>query len=94
MEYTKTELDKLQKSNLTSLIQYAGGISHLSKMVSLPVTTIQGWVRRGRISKKAAVTISVKEAFSKKFTAEILRPDITDDEILEFTKIIIDNELA
>lgn len=94
MEHTRIELDKLQKSNLTSLIEYAGSISHLSKMTSYPITTIQGWVRRGRISKKAAVTVSSKQAFSNKFTAEMLRPDITEDEIVEFTKIIIDNQLV
>lgn len=94
MKYTKAELDKLQKKSLDSLIKYAGGVSHLSKMIPFPITTIQGWVNRGRISKKAAVTISTLSSFSENFPIWSLRPDITEEEISKFTKIIIDNALV
>lgn len=75
-EYTKEELIALHVARLTELIETAGGASHLAKMLNIPVTTIQGWCRRGRISENGVHLVSLNGGLKGRFSKEYLRPDL------------------
>jgi len=76
LQYTKEELDKLLKERLDELLAFAGGYVHLAKMLSVPSSTTQGWVNRGRISKAGANKVSENDRLKDSFTAKYLRPDL------------------
>lgn len=82
---TKNELKKVNTYMLNRLIKFAGGLSHLSRMIDTPITTLQGWVRRGAVSKKGAVLISFNNSLNKVYTPKFLRPDLTDEQIEDYT---------
>lgn len=72
--YTLDELEQMQRDSLTRLIATAGNPSHLARMVGLPVSTVHGWLRRGRVSREGAKL--VEECPNLPFTAQTLRPDL------------------
>ena len=76
LQDTKEELDKLLKERLDELLAFAGGYVHLAKMLSVPSSTTQGWVNRGRISKAGANKVSENDRLKDSFTAKYLRPDL------------------
>lgn len=76
LKMTKAELCRVQNARLKELVDYADGPHYLAKMLDTPVSTIGGWLRRGRISKKGAQRIEENPALKHKFTADYLRPDL------------------
>lgn len=77
LHYNREELETAQKERLTELVEFAGGITFLSKMLNVPLPTVKGWIARERISKEGAKLVKKNESLNKKFTAEYLRPDLT-----------------
>jgi hypothetical protein len=76
LEYTKDELDNTLEERLNELVAFAGGYVHLAKMLSVPTSTTQGWVNRGRISKAGAVKVAKNNRFKGEFSTSYLRPDL------------------
>lgn len=76
-EFTKREIEKMQKRELMELIQYAGDQVHLARMVGVSQPTVMGWANRGKISKQGAMLVESHPGLSRKFTAIQLRPDLT-----------------
>jgi len=76
LNYTKAELDKVLKERLKELIKYSGSYVYLSKMLSIPISTVQGWVIRGRISKGGAILVEKHKDLAKNFSSKYLRPDL------------------
>ena len=77
LHYNKEELEIAQKVRLTELIEFASGYPFLAKMLNVHVSTVQGWILRGRISKAGAKLVEKNNSLNKKFKAEYLRPDLT-----------------
>ena len=74
--YTKKELDTLTSERLTALIEYAGGDTHLSRMLGVSPQLVYRWKTNGRISKKGVELVRRNGAFPYYFTAPgYLRPD-------------------
>ncbi len=70
---TLQQKKRKQKASLDRILDTAGSMSHLSKMIDVPYTTIQGWISRGQISAKGAKVITSHPKLGKAFTnAEIL----------------------
>ena len=76
MKYTLDELKEIQTSTLKSLLCCAGSVAHLSRMLNVPRMTVEGWVSRGRISKKGAQLVEDHETLGQHFKAVQLRPDL------------------
>ena len=76
LHYTKEELAVVQKKSLGELVVVATTMSHLAKMLGVQLTTVQGWVARGRISKTGALRVEMNTSLNKQFTAIDLRPDL------------------
>ena len=70
------ELLQVEKEQLERLVDDVGGISHLSKMLNVHYTTVQGWVERGRISKKGAKMVEDHMSLGEHYKAIELRPDL------------------
>jgi DNA-binding transcriptional regulator YdaS (Cro superfamily) len=68
-------LHVVQKIALKELIEYAGNNSHLARMLGLPVSTVNSWVARGRISLQGAELVQANEYLKEKFPLERLRPE-------------------
>lgn len=73
---TKEQLETTQENMFSELLIHAGGITHLAKMLDTPVSTVQGWDDRGRISKKGAHLVEDHVTLGKRFKAKTLRPDL------------------
>lgn len=71
---TKSQIDRICHSMLLKVIKEAGTVSHLAKMLGLPVSTVHGWHNRGKVSKSGAVLIEENPYLN--FTAKTLRPDL------------------
>jgi len=65
----------LQEIALKELIEYAGNNSHLARMLKLPVSTVNSWVVRGRISLQGAELVQANEYLKQEFPLERLRPE-------------------
>ena len=65
----------LQETALKELIEYAGNNSHLARMLKLPVSTVNSWVSRGRISLEGAELVQANEYLKQEFPLERLRPE-------------------
>jgi len=65
----------LQEIALKELIEYAGNNSHLARMLKLPVSTVNSWVSRGRISLEGAELVQGNEYLKQEFPLERLRPE-------------------
>ncbi len=76
LQLTLDELIKKQKEELTRLLDQAGGCTHLAKMLNLSQSTVMGWEKRGRISKKGALRVGEHMALCEQFDARELRPDL------------------
>lgn len=74
--YTRKELEQLHKAALDSLIEHAGGQTHLAKMLNYNINTVKGWISRGRISKEGADKVNEHPTLKEKFKAEDLRPEL------------------
>lgn len=75
---TNKQLRKQHRQALKRLLHVAGGVSHLSKMLDLPYTTVKGWEERGRISKEGARKVSLHPTLGKEFLIFDLRPDMEE----------------
>jgi len=73
---TLDELKKAHKEQLDTLIDEAGGVNHLSKMLNLHYTTVKGWQERGRISKEGASLVEAHGSLGEHYKAIELRPDL------------------
>ena len=80
------ELDSVKSYMLNKLINHAGTISYLSRMLDVSVSTINGWVLRKAISKKGAIIVSFNDNLNRTFTPLLLRPDLTLSDIDKYTK--------
>lgn len=76
LEMTLNELIVAQKKAFTELIKKAGTVSHLAKMIDVPVSTAQGWAHRGRISKEGARKVEQHSLLKDEFKAVDLRPEL------------------
>ena len=65
----------LQETALKELIEYAGNNSHLARMLKLPVSTVNSWVVRGRISLQGAELVQANKYLKQEFPLERLRPE-------------------
>ena len=65
----------LQEIALKELIEYAGNNSHLARMLKLPVSTVNSWVSRGRISLVGAELVQANDYLKQEFPLERLRPE-------------------
>jgi len=65
----------LQEIALKELIEYAGNNSHLARMLKLPVSTVNSWVSRGRISLEGAELVQANGYLKQEFPLERLRPE-------------------
>jgi len=73
--YTVAHIKELQEEALKQLIEEAGSGAHLAKMIGVPASTVQGWVNRGRISKRGACRVQYNAHLCNKFPTEKLRPE-------------------
>jgi hypothetical protein len=71
----KHQMDRVCLSMFLKLVKEAGTLSHLARMLDLPVSTVNGWHRRGKVSKKGAIAVEENPQLS--FSAKTLRPDLT-----------------
>lgn len=76
LELTKEELEKKQREELEKLITFCTTYTHLARMLGVNVSTVRGWVDRGRISKKGAKQVEQNERLKCDFKAKQLRPDL------------------
>ncbi len=76
---TREESDKLCKEALQELLSYAGGPTHLAKMLDIDPNTCCAWKYRKKISEAGARLVESHPTLGKKFTAKVLRPDIRND---------------
>ena len=72
----KKQLEIIQRQQLEKLINKAGTIAHLARMLDEDYMTVKGWVNRGRISKNGALKVEENKELRKHFTALNLRPDL------------------
>jgi len=72
---TLDELERIHRQSLRTLISTAGNPTHLARMLGVPVSTVHGWSRRGRISKEGAKLVDQCPYLD--FTFENLRPEST-----------------
>ena len=75
-ELTKNDLDKIHAKRTDELFEDAGSYRHLARMLDIPISTTNGWMNRGRVSKKGAKLVAEHPRFKSKFTANYLRPDL------------------
>jgi hypothetical protein len=66
----------MQKQALTDLVVFAGGRVHLARMLTKPLSTVNSWIDRGKVSREGALEISKHPTFSKEFTISRMRPDL------------------
>lgn len=62
--YTKNQVKVMKKAALTKLVKQAGGRTHLSRMLGVPVATVNSWIDRGMISRGGAEKVANHEAFN------------------------------
>lgn len=74
--YTLDQLKTMRKAALDELIEFAGGPTHLAKMLDKPLPTINSWLKRGMISKGGAISVGLHPALAKDFPMSRLRPDL------------------
>lgn len=71
------ELPEVHRNQLDLLVTHANNSpAYLAKMLDEHPSTVQGWIRRGRISKKGAIKVEQNKYLSLHFTAKQLRPDM------------------
>jgi len=75
MKLLLEELNLAKLEQLTLLIEKAGGINHLSKMLDLEYSKVHGWEVRKQISPAGARMVEKHETLGKFFKAKDLRPD-------------------
>lgn len=73
---TLPQLIAAQDKALKELITKAGTVSHLSRMLGVSLSTAQGWVYRGRISKEGAKLVESHTLLGKSFKIVTLRPEL------------------
>ena len=76
LELTLKELETVQKEQLSKLLDDAGGINHLAKMLNQHYMTVKGWDERGRISKDGAKLVEDHPSLGEYHKAKDLRPDL------------------
>ena len=81
LHMTAKQLRHTHVTKLKELIDFAGGVPHLALMLDVNQITIHAWRRRGRISKKGAISVENNDAFNGKFTARDLRPELNNTTI-------------
>lgn len=75
-QMTLEQLNVDHKKKLDALIDEAGSISHLSRMLNINLDTVYGWTVRGRISKNGALRVVQHKVLGKKFKVIDLRPEL------------------
>lgn len=77
LHYSPEALAAKQKESLDNVLKAAGGSpAYLAKMLGLPLSTVQGWIKRGRISKKGAELVSKNKVLKEHFKPNDIRPDL------------------
>lgn len=78
LDYNKEQLAAVHKTALEKLVALGDGRAYLSRMLGLPLGTINSWIDRGRISKDGARLVESHKYLGKFIKAKELRPDITN----------------
>lgn len=73
---TLEQLTTAQRVAIMKLIETAGSISHLARMLGVKAATVQGWSDRGRISKSGAKLVAKHPELRSKFHEYDLRPEL------------------
>ena len=76
--HTLDDLKKMQQQALDDLVAYVGGPTHLAKMLDRPLPTINGWIKRGRISKAGANDVQNHPTLRRRFPISNFRPELID----------------
>lgn len=75
-QMTLKELIKAQAKGFKQVIDEAGSVSHLALMLDVPLSNVQGWAHRGRISKTGAELVAKHAVLGRKFKVVDLRPEL------------------
>jgi len=76
MELTLEQLEKHKKEILEQLIEDAGSVTHLARMLNINPMTPRGWVERNSISKAGAKLVADHPTLGEYYKAIDLRPDL------------------
>ena len=76
LEYTKEQLKEVHRQAVMDLVNFAGGRTHLAKMLNKPLPTINSWVDRGVISKQGVKAVCDNSALKDEFPVSRLRPEL------------------
>ncbi len=72
---TLEQLAEAQRKGLQALIEEAGSVAHLARMIGYGYDTVRGWEQRGRISESGALAVAGHPTLGPLFPAIKLRPD-------------------
>ena len=76
MQTIKEQWAEQQQDMLKKVLEWAGDMPTLAKVAAVHPGVVHGWVKRGRISSSAAITIErMSDGLFKK---EDIRPDVTE----------------
>lgn len=68
----------MRRDALEKLIDFAGGKTHLAKMLGVSTPSVNSWASRGLISERGAELVGNHPTL-KTFKKSYLRPDIYDE---------------
>lgn len=73
---TLEQIAKVQREGLQALIEKAGSIAHLGRMIDVPDGVVRSWYSRGRVSREGALAVAGHPTLGPLFPVTKLRPDI------------------
>ena len=76
MDLTLEQLNAHKKEALERLIEDAGSVNHLARMLNIHLMTVRGWVGRNAISKQGATLVEDHPTLGEYYKAIDLRPDM------------------
>ncbi len=71
--YTKEEQNQMRQEAWNELVEHAGSVAHLARMLGIHIGTAINWDRKGYITEKGMEILEQHPVLSEKFTRERLR---------------------